>query len=231
MKKIILTIILILFIFLIGLYQSASTSRANNLGHQSGSGVNDLSTLLLIVTDNLNDPDAQLLSIWQITINPLESEIKIVSVYPSENRNTNYSLVTSFDNSLDVDLNKEFVKEISKSNIFWEYYILVDPGGLADLIEFASNANFGSSRIDKNSIREQLMDNPRDPETAFRTQLSLFRQVCLSPITGISNTDLRTLFTMATVKTNLSPNSPPSEWEDLNQVDTSLFCKFDFLEP
>jgi len=231
MKKILPPIILILFVFLIGLYQSAFSSSANELDPQGVSRVDKLNSLLLIVIDNLNNPEAQLLSIWQITINKLENEIKIIPVYPSTNRTINYKLKTSFDNSLDIDQNKDFVREISENELHWKYYILVDPNGLSELIEFASYANFGSSRIDKNSIRELLVNNAQDPETAYQTQLHLFRQVCLSPITGIFSTSIQKLFTVVDAKTNLYPSSNPSNWEDLSQLETSLICKFYSSDP
>ena len=232
MKKIFLAIIIIVFIFLAGVYRNTSVSQANNQELQTGNvSMATPFRLLLVVMDKHQSSDLELLTIWQIIIHQQINEINLTPVYPTNDVDMNLEISSSLNVPVNNNLEKDFSKILSRYDIHWDHFLLIDSDGLADLIAITTYENIGSSVIETNLLRQHLAQYANDPDSAYHIQRSLFQQVCLSTLTGDYSDYRATIDNLNKLQSNLYQKRESINRDPYFHGKFSLSCKFDSPYP
>jgi len=172
--------------------------------------------LLIIQVENLNTEKAYLEGVWLVNFQTQEPALSFFPLLPSQSDNGvehDEELASAF--SLD-DKNQpaqEFFNILSKRNLSWQGYIIIDQWAIAEITTFLGGVDLGDGQREGFQVIDKLHFRSQDRLLARHDQALLLKGICFRSAEISKETSLFQLLNVLTRHLSMGGISP-SFWEE-----------------
>ncbi len=202
-------------------------------------------SILIIAVDQLNQPQANLESVWLAVYVPYLPQVTLVPIFPAIVSNSD-GLVASFDPEFAEGFHLDpgrypdpgFLAILENTGIVWTNFIVVDHELLSELLVFWSeegrNENAMSlSHPSWSGPASALASIAEAPLEGLLAQVNFIQKICrapanLQPTPQLAGELIETF--LPRVGTDITPEQAARELEILLQFGGGVMCEFPFLQ-
>jgi hypothetical protein len=185
--------------------------------------------LVILHTNNLKD--SFLVSAWWVAIAP-DSPITLINIYPTSNfTDSSPRLLQQYfrlehSQRKNPGLSQAFLQQLSRDDIPWDGYIVVDDEALSMIVDYLGGVNIGENHYDGLHAASNIHRFASSPDPKLQFQSALWEAICQKTIFASSSTSFELIRTELQSHTVLSPNFPftMDEFQAFNAVNENLSC-------
>lgn len=202
--------------------------------------------ILVIGVNHLESPSPELEGVWLILYLPDMPRVTLMPIYPSVGRGlnggqitTDFALAQNFKLDAQSKPDLAFFEALSKKDIHWDNYLLLDEIALIDLIDFMGGLEKlpGMNEVQPEKITgvqtlAQLQPTIKSPEHALLSQMQIAQRLCRTPFSlGTSDERIPELFdTLGKhLVTDIQPSQVLADLKSMLPAGGNIVCEFPFL--
>jgi hypothetical protein len=190
-------------------------------------------TLLVLVNDGL-EPTPQLRSIWLLLELPGKTSFTLIPLYPAAVKNYaihDRVLEQSFAVNDNRTLDESFLTNLSKLNIWWNDYLVIDDYILGSLYELTNGSSIDGKKVSGDDIRSGGYPSAQSKTEQLNQQVFLIKYFCqkitLAPLHPNFQNSVAS-FSSHTISSLKNDNL--AQWlVEINHISTTISCDFPTL--